>query len=397
MSDPPDSPISQALEPLSGLYEILVSPLWGEALPSPLGLIGAGFWFAMVFVSWWWIRRTTRSIDSDGEPIGLRLSVLALRLVASGLCLLLALDLAHIVEGPTFVATLLGILNTRVFEVGGTSVTVSGILILIAVVIGTFWGTSFLYKLVGQALKERGVKTSGTVGVLLNLGRYVILLIGIAVALTTAGINLTALFTVGAVFAVTIGFALQNIAQNFVSGVILLVEGAIQPGDVLEVEGRIVRVVRMGIRSTVVRTIDDEDMILPNSTLAQGLVKNLTMMDTTLRVRATVAVAYESDLDQVVQVLTEAARGVPVRLPQHEPIVLLKEFGDSGIDFDTLIWIRDPWTAPRARSELRLAIWRALKGAGITIPFPQIDVHFDPENEPTSLPSAPPVSSRAQP
>ncbi|TVQ92527.1 MAG: hypothetical protein EA397_06875 [Deltaproteobacteria bacterium] len=371
--------LARALEPIDPLIAWLISPLLGEGTASPLGLAGAGFWFVMIFVSWWWVRRTTRTADADGEPILLRLTVLGLRLLASTLCLILALDLAMIVKGPTLIKGILSLLNTQVFEIGGTSVTVSGIVVLIAVVVATFWGTTVLHNLVTRELKTRGVQTSGTVGVLLNLGRYVVLLIGIAVALTTAGINLTALFTVGAVFAVTIGFALQNIAQNFVSGIILLIEGAIQPGDVLEVENRVVRVIRMGIRSTVVRTIDDEDLILPNSTLAQGLVKNLTMMDTTLRVRATVSVAYGSDLDEVIRVLERAARGVTLRIPELEPIVLLKAFENSGIAFETMLWIEDPWASPMARSQLRLEIWRAFKASNITIPFPQVDVHFDEE------------------
>lgn len=386
-------------EPLTQAYTVMAQPILGEDSPSLLGLTGALFWLLAAVFAWWWVGRSTRRLDAEGQPIGLRFAVVGLRALATALCLLLALDLARIVEGPSFIQGALVVLNTRIFEVGGTPITVSGILVLIAAVIATFWGTSILYRLITHALSERGVKTSGTVGVLLNLSRYVVLLIGIAAALTAAGINLTALFTVGAVFAVTIGFALQNIAQNFVSGVILLVEGAIQPGDVLEVEGRVVRVVRMGIRSTVVRTIDDEDLILPNATLAQGLVKNLTMIDTTLRIRAAISVAYESDLDQVLVVLDQAARSIPSRLTDKEPVVLLTQFNNSGIDFEVMLWIREPWAAPKVRSDLRMAIWRALKQAEITIPFPQVDVHFDPPSDDPHAgaePDAPP-SLRAAP
>lgn len=355
----------------------LSTPMLGEATATPLGVLGGLFWALLAVFSWWWIGHSTRSFDVEGQPIALRLSVLGLRLLATTLCIVLALDLARIVDGDALLKGALGLLNARIFEIGGTNVTVTGIVVLIAVVIATFWGTSVLYQVVNHALHERGVKTSGTVGVLLNLGRYVVLLVGIAVALTMAGINLSALFTVGAVFAVTIGFALQNIAQNFVSGVILLVEGAIQPGDVLEVEGRVVRVVRIGIRSTVVHTLDDEDLIVPNGTLAQGVVKNLTMRDNTLRIRAQVSVSYESDLDAILVILDRAARTLPGRVPHREPIVLLTAFASSGIDFDVSVWIDDPWMAPRARSALRLAIWRAFRDAGVVIPFPQVDVHFD--------------------
>ncbi|MFK7929830.1 MAG: mechanosensitive ion channel family protein, partial [Myxococcota bacterium] len=260
-------------------------------------------------------------------------------------------------------------------------IALSDILVLIVVVAVTFWGTGVVTKITLRALGERGVDTSGTVGVLLSLGRYVLIVVGLGVALNTIGIDLTALFTLGAVFAVTIGFALQNISQNFISGIILLVEGAIRPGDILEVEGRVVRVIKLGVRSTVARSMDDEDLILPNATLAQGTVKNLTMIDDELRIRASVSVAYESDLEQIEKILMTAARSVADPKAIRTPIVLLEEFADSGIHFDAFIWISDPWMAPKMRSKLRMAIWKAFKAHGVVIPFPQVDVHVERPSE----------------
>jgi small-conductance mechanosensitive channel len=365
---------------LAGLPPFLSAPAWGDGSPTWFAVFGAAFWVTAGIALWLYIRRIKRK--TPFQALGLRVVLVVLRIVGTALCALLAAGLLGVVDGAGLGRAFVATMNLKLADLGGTPVTVSGLIAMVAVVVFTFWGSSLLYQGIGRSLDERGIKTSGTVGVLLNLSRYVVILIGIAVALNTAGINLTALFTVGAVFAVTIGFALQNIAQNFVSGVILLVEGAIQPGDVLEVEGRIVRVTRMGIRSTVVRTIDDEDMILPNSTLAQGLVKNLTMMDTVMRVRAEVSVAYGSDLDHVIRVLEQAANTIPERLTDHDPVVLLLKFNDSGIDFDVSIWIREPSRAPRVRSALRLAIWRAFRDAKVKIPFPQVDVHFDPSGPP---------------
>lgn len=347
----------------------------GELGPSLIQLLGGAFWLAMAAFSWWFVGRRSSNADQEDAPIAWRLTALGLRLLATALCVLLAVDIVQLVPATQLIASVQKVLDAKLFEVGGTQVTVTGIAILIVVVALTFWGSSVLSNLTIKALSDRGVDTTGTVGVLLNLGRYVVIIVGLAVALTTAGIDLTALFTVGAVFAVTIGFALQNITQNFVSGVILLVEGAITPGDVLEVEGRVVRVVRMGMRSTVVRSMDDEDLIVPNGVLAQGTVKNLTMVDDTLRVRATVGVAYETDLDEVKAILEKAALQVTERDYRRPPVVLLQEFADSGIIFDTFVWIEDPWVAPKARSELRLAIWRAFRKEQVSIPFPQVDLH----------------------
>ncbi len=128
------------------------------------------------------------------------------------------------------------------------------------------------------------------------------------VAMRTTGIRLDALFAAGAVFAVGFGFAMQNIAQNFVSGVILLFERTIKPGDVIEVGGQIVKVQQMSIRATIVRTLDEEDVIVPNSSLVQSNVKNFTLEDNIYRVRVTVGVSYSSDVPKVKAALEGCAR-----------------------------------------------------------------------------------------
>lgn len=369
--------------PVLDIPAILSDPLllttlgvdWG---PSPLALLGMVFWLIAAALIWIRVRRVTRHADVDGAPAYERLSYLALRMLGTGLCLLLALGVPQIVPAQDILVGIGKVLDAKITELGDTRVTISMVMILISVVVVTFWGSGVLSRLTIQALKERGVDTTGTVGVLLNLGRYVVIIVGLAVALTTAGIDLTALLTLGAVFAVTIGFALQNISQNFISGIILLIEGAIQPGDVLEVEGRVVRVIKMGVRSTVVRSMDDEDLILPNGLLAQGTVKNLTMADDSLRVYATVSVSYGSDLDEIKKILEEAAWAVRDPMAPNDPLVLLQTFGDSGINFDTFVWISDPWMAPKMRSDLRMSIWRSFREHGVEIPFPQVDVHMDP-------------------
>lgn len=346
-----------------------------DAVPSALALAGGLFWLVMAGVSWWLVGLRTADADKEGAPIALRLTALGLRILSSALCLLLSLDIFTLVRGRDIIAGIQTVYATRLFHIGDADVHVNSLILIVAVIVGTLWGSSALSAVTIKALSDRGVDTDGTVGVLLNLGRYLVIVIGLMVAISSAGIDLTALFTVGAVFAVTIGFALQSITQNFVSGVILLVEGAITPGDVLEVEGRVVRVAKMGIRSTVVRSMDDEDLILPNAVLAGSTVKNLTMADANLRVAARVSVSYGSDLDRVKGILEQAGRRVVLRARDREPVVLLQTFGDSGIDFDVFVWIHDPWIAPRARSQLRLSIWRALRDHDVVIPFPQVDLH----------------------
>jgi small-conductance mechanosensitive channel len=228
----------------------------------------------------------------------------------------------------------------------------------------------------------------------LRLIHYLILLVGLGIALQTVGINMSALFAAGALFAVAIGFAMQNVAQNFVSGVILLVERTIKPGDILEVDGGVVKVIEMGIRTTVVRTWRDEELIMPNSILSQSTVKNFTMRDEQYRIGVTVGVTYGSDMKKVKQVLLDTASSMPWRLQSREPSVLLVEFGSSSVDFGVYLAVNDPWKQRVYMAELREAIWFSFKDASITIAFPQLDVHLDPPVEQSLKLLAEPVSAR---
>jgi potassium-dependent mechanosensitive channel len=269
--------------------------------------------------------------------------------------------------------------NFTLFEVGGTplslfTIFVAGVLLFVA-----WWASHILQRAVDRAFRARGVSDLGTTQITKRLLHYAVMGLGISIAITQMGINLNALFAAGAIFAVGIGFAMQNIAQNFVSGLILLVERAIKPGDVVEVEGRVVRVLRMGIRTTIARTRDDEEIIIPNATLVQSTVKNYTLEDALFRVRVRVGVHYRSDMRKVRDVLLATALRQAGRVVEKEPVLLLLDFADSSVDWEVSIWCDNPFLAPRVQSGLREAIWWALKEADIEIAFPQLDVHLDPE------------------
>ncbi|HRV06830.1 MAG TPA: mechanosensitive ion channel [Acidobacteriota bacterium] len=269
--------------------------------------------------------------------------------------------------------------DAYLFEIAGTPVSLMT-LITLALILGvTFLLSRLVDGALARAFRSRHVERDATLLVTRRLVRYTVWILGVAVGLQTIGVNLSALFAAGAVFAVAIGFAMQNIAQNFVSGVILLTERTIKPGDVLEAEGRIVQVIRLGIRTTVAQTLDNEAIIIPNSLLAQNLVKNYTLQDSLYRIRATVGVAYSSDMRLVRRVLQQAAEGLPWRVADRTPRLLLRGFGASSVDWEVSVWIDDPWISRRRLSELNEVLWWALKDAGITIAFPQLDVHFDRE------------------
>ena len=263
--------------------------------------------------------------------------------------------------------------------IGGARITV-GALLTFGVVLLLAWGLSRLLQgALSRALRPRHGQTEMRKGIEVTrrLVHYGVMTLGIALGLHVMGINLAALFAAGAVLAVAVGFAMQNIAQNFVSGLILLVERSIQPGDVLEVEGRVVRVVDMRIRSTVCRSRDEEEFIVPNSVLVQSTVKNFTLRDDLLRLRVEVGVVYGSDMALVRRVLEETAASFEGRTTRYDPVVLLKRFGSSSVDFEVSVWTEDPWRAPKTLSDLHEAVWWSLREAGVTIAFPQLDVHFD--------------------
>jgi small-conductance mechanosensitive channel len=268
------------------------------------------------------------------------------------------------------------ILDYDIISIGGTPINLATLITSLILVLLAFGISKFAERTSAQFLRARGVD-EGSTGASARLVHYAVLGVGLAVAIHTLGINLTALFTAGAVFAIALGFAMQNIAQNFVAGLILLVERTIKPGDILEVEGRMVRVTELRMRATVTRTWDADDYIIPNSVLVSSTVKNFTLRDRLHRIRCQVGVSYDSDMRQVEEVLRAATSGLEWRDPEMDPVVLLTGFGSSSVDFDVSVWVHDPFARNVTRSDLNKTVWFALKDAGITIAYPQLDLHID--------------------
>ncbi len=268
-------------------------------------------------------------------------------------------------------------LSYTLFQLGGRAFTAATLLTLLLVIAATLAISRSLQNAVARGFARKHFTDEGTLAATQRLLHYVVLLVGVGVALETAGVDLSALFAAGAVFAVAIGFAMQTIMQNFVSGVILLFERAIKPGDVLVVDGVLLKVSQLGIRSTVARTRDDEDLIIPNSVLVGGTVRNLTFRDPQYRLRVVVGVSYGSDMEVVKDALRAVGEAHPDRL-DIDPRLQLVGFGASSVDWELSIWTSDPWTWPQQASAIRQAIWDEFLRRRITIAFPQLDVHFEP-------------------
>ncbi|HUI05447.1 MAG TPA: mechanosensitive ion channel domain-containing protein [Verrucomicrobiae bacterium] len=205
---------------------------------------------------------------------------------------------------------------------------------------------------------------------------YVVLVLGLLIGLETLGINLNSLTVLAGALGVGIGFGLQNIVSNFVSGLILLTERPIEIGHRVDVGGTVGDIVRIGGRSTTIVTNDNITIIVPNSEFISGRVTNWSIGDPKVRFRVPVGVSYGSDPRLVEKLLLEAAAANPHVLIDPAPTVRFVEFGDSSLNFELRVWSIDMVTRPGAlRSELNFTISDKFKEHGIEIPFPQRDVH----------------------
>jgi small-conductance mechanosensitive channel len=206
---------------------------------------------------------------------------------------------------------------------------------------------------------------------------YVVFLFGLLVGLQLVGLDLSNLVLLGSAIGIGLGFGLQNIANNFVSGIILLTERPVRVGDRVEVGGTNGDVVRIGARSTWVRTNDNVVIIIPNSEFINNRVTNWTVNDRQVRFNIPLGVSYGSDPERVREVLLEVAGRHPDVLKDPAPQILFKGFGDSSLDFHLRVWTTTRVQTPLPlASELYFSIFRAFKENGIEIPFPQRDLHL---------------------
>jgi small-conductance mechanosensitive channel len=218
---------------------------------------------------------------------------------------------------------------------------------------------------------EHGVKFA-----IKTLVHYSLIFLGFLVAISVAGIDMSKFAVLAGALGVGIGFGLQNIVNNFISGLILLFERPVKIGDMIAIDNQLGRITRIGLRSTVVETYDRAEVIVPNAELISERVTNWTFTSNMARITLPVGVAYGTPLERVLSALQVVAREHAEVLRDPEPVALFIEFGDSSINFELRAWIGDVNERLRIRSELGLAIDEAFRKNGITIPFPQRDLHL---------------------
>lgn len=224
--------------------------------------------------------------------------------------------------------------------------------------------------------------------ILLRFFHIGVVTLGVLISLNTIGLSLTNLVVILGGLSIGIGFGLQNIASNLVSGIILIFERPIKIGDLVEImEANIFgRVSAINLRSTIIVALDEKEIIVPNSQLITEPVHNLTHYNSRFRVRVPVGVAYSSDVALVKKALLEVAQAhpeviktpIPAQKNVTAPFVRFVNFGESSLDFELLAWIPDSFQRFDIASDLHFMIWEKFKSYGIQIPFPQRDVHFYP-------------------
>lgn len=214
---------------------------------------------------------------------------------------------------------------------------------------------------------------------LTKASRTFLLILAVLIALPAVGIDLTVLSVFGGALGVGLGFGLQKIASNYVSGFIILLDRSIRIGDMVSMDNKFGQVRQINTRYTLLRALDGTESIIPNEMLISQTVVNHSLSAPDIRVALPIQVAYSTDLEKARELMIEVARKHP-RVAQggdEEPKVYLREFADSGINLELSVWIRDPTEGQLSlRSDLYWDIWTAFKQAGIEIPFPQRVVHL---------------------
>lgn len=276
--------------------------------------------------------------------------------------------------GETF-SFIWGILSTPIFELGGNSISIFSMVLAC----GLLW-SSFVLAKAGEKLVQKGLVDQdidpGIKSSIERFSRYLIIVIGIWISLDSVGINLNSLAAFGAVLGVGIGFGLQNITQNFISGLIILIERPIKKGDMVEVKGIRGKVLDIQARSTLVLTRDDVVIIVPNSQFISEQVINDSFSGEKIRLSLPVGVSYGSNVDLVEKTLTEVAYKNSKVIKKPHPKVLFTDFGDSALNFELRIWVEDLWDRELVLSDLRFEIDKSFREHEIQIPFPQRDLHI---------------------
>jgi small-conductance mechanosensitive channel len=263
------------------------------------------------------------------------------------------------------------------FKIGTLSFSAWGVATGILAFALTLWislGIARIFEVQIQGLK----RLNPSLRVLIvKIIRIAFIVAATMIALSSMGIDLSSLTVLGGAVGLGLGFGLQKVVSNFVSGIILLLDNSIKPGDVIEIDGSYGWINNLRARYASVITRDGTEHLIPNEDLITQRVINWSFTDNLVRLRVPIGVSYKSDPHECIRLILEASNGVQRVLEDPKPVCLLKGFGDSSVDLELRFWVGDPANGvSNVRSAVLLKIWDIFKLNGIEIPFPQRDLHI---------------------
>lgn len=258
------------------------------------------------------------------------------------------------------------------------SVSIMDVLILVAVLIVASLLLTIFRKLLSRKMPREDKKKFKVV---FGYARWLIYLLIMLITFHSLGINVTGIFAASAALLIGIGLALQTFFQDIISGVFILVDQSVHVGDIIEIEGKVGKVDEIKLRTTRATTADNKVLVIPNHLYLTNSLFNWTQNGTMTRESVSVGVAYGSDVQLVKKLLLQAASNHPNVLDTPEPTVLFTDFGDSSLNFKIVFTLADSFNARFPQSDIRFEIDRLFRENGITIPFPQRDIHIIEKNK----------------
>lgn len=266
--------------------------------------------------------------------------------------------------------------ETVLFNLGESEITLGRLIIVVLSIVFLFLLAGRFTKALSRTILQRYNTSESTIHTVATITRYIILVIGLMIIIQSAGLDLSSLSILAGALGVGIGFGLQNITNNFISGIIILFEQPIKIGDRIEVGHIKGDVVKISARSTTVVTNDNISVIVPNSDFISTTVINWSHNDRSVSFRYPVGVSYKSDPKIVKKILLDVAEENNGVLKNPSPQVLFDSFGDSSLNFHLRVWTSDYTARPNIlKSQLYYAIFKKFGEAGVEIPFPQRDLH----------------------
>ncbi|QVY67275.1 mechanosensitive ion channel family protein [Polaribacter sp. Q13] len=259
------------------------------------------------------------------------------------------------------------------------SVSLRGLLYIIFALFLTSILLKLIRRIVTKKLPENDKHKFGTV---FSYLRWFVYLIIFLVAMHVSGVNVTAVFAASAALLIGVGLALQTLFQDILSGIFILVDQSVHVGDIIELEGKVGRVLEIRLRTTRAVTIDNKVLVIPNHLYLTNILFNWTENGIETRESVTVGVAYGSDVDLVKQILLDTAKNHRKILKRPEPNVLFTDFADSSLNFKLVFSLNDSFETRFVQSDLRFEINKKFKEHNISIPYPQRDVHVYSNTQP---------------